>query len=70
MSHTYTANYFHCVFFTKERQNTIPEELKSKLWAYFAGIAKNLGLVTIAVILLMAPAATSERQIMRIYYSL
>lgn len=49
MPHTYTAYYFHCVFSTKERQNTIPEELKSELWAYLAGIAKNLGVVPIAI---------------------
>jgi putative transposase len=49
VSHTYTANYFLCVFSTKERRNTISEELKPKLWAYLAGIAKNLGLVPIAV---------------------
>jgi REP element-mobilizing transposase RayT len=49
VSHTYTANYSHCVFSTKERQSTIPEELKPKLWAYLAGIAKNLGILPIAV---------------------
>jgi REP element-mobilizing transposase RayT len=49
MSHTYAANYFHCVFSTKERQNTIPEELTPKLWAYLAGIGKNLGVLPIAV---------------------
>ena len=49
MSHTYTASYIHCIFATKERQNTIPEELRPKLWAYMTGIAQNLKLVPIAI---------------------
>lgn len=49
MSHTYTANYTHCVFSTKERQNTIPDDLRPKLWAYLTGIAQNLKLVPIAI---------------------
>lgn len=49
MSHTYTASYMHCVFSTKERQNTIPAALRPKLWAYLTGIAQNLRLLPIAI---------------------
>jgi REP-associated tyrosine transposase len=49
MSHTYSASYFHCIFSTKERKNTIPDDLRPKLWAYIAGTAKNLGIVPVAI---------------------
>lgn len=49
MSHTYTASYFHCIFSTKERKNTIPDNLRPNLWAYIAGTAKNLGIVPVAI---------------------
>jgi len=49
MSHTYTATYTHCVFSTKERQTTIADELRPKLWAYLNGIAQNLKLAAIAI---------------------
>lgn len=49
MSPTYTANYTHCIFSTKEHQNTIPDDLRPKLWAYLTGIAQNLKLVPIAI---------------------
>lgn len=49
MSHAYSAAYFHCVFSTKERQDSIPAELRPKLWAYIEGTAKNLGIVPVAV---------------------
>ena len=41
MSHTYSQNYVHVVFSTKERRNAIPKELQAQLWAYLAGICKN-----------------------------
>jgi hypothetical protein len=44
MSHAYSAAYFHCIFSTKERKDTIPDELRPKLWAYIEGTAKNLGI--------------------------
>jgi putative transposase len=49
MSHTYIANFVHCVFSTKNRQNLIPAELQPKLWAYFIGIARNLNITMVAV---------------------
>ncbi len=49
MSHTYIANFVHCVFSTKHRQNLIPVELQPKLWAYLIGTANNLHITMVAV---------------------
>jgi putative transposase len=49
VSHTYCAIYFHCVFSTKDHLKAIPNELCPRLWAYIEGIAKNLGIIPIAV---------------------
>jgi putative transposase len=40
MAHTYTSISFHIVFSTKGRASAISEP--PKLWAYVAGIARNL----------------------------
>jgi putative transposase len=42
MSHTYCTNLIHCVFSTKERANSIAEDVREQLFAYMFGIAKNL----------------------------
>ncbi len=42
MAHTYISISYHLVFSTKGRLSTIPEP--QKLWAYVAGIAKNLNI--------------------------
>src|SRR5689334_22870565 len=49
MSHTYYVCYFHCIFSTKGRRNSIPDEIRPKLWAYIEGTAKNLGVVPVAI---------------------
>jgi REP element-mobilizing transposase RayT len=49
MSHTYYANYFHCIFSTKNRLHTIPDVLRPRLWAYTEGTARNLGTVPVAI---------------------
>jgi REP element-mobilizing transposase RayT len=49
MSHTYSASYFHCIFSTKDRHNTIPDDLRPRLWAYLEGTAKNLGIIPVAI---------------------
>jgi putative transposase len=49
MSHTYIANYVHCIFSTKERQDSISAELQPRLWAYLIGTSKNLVIVPIAI---------------------
>ena len=49
MSHTYAQNVIHVVFSTKDRRKTIPEELQPRLWAYTAGVCKNLGILVHAI---------------------
>jgi putative transposase len=49
MSHTYAQNVVHVVFSTKDRCKVIPKEFQPKLWAYAAGICKNLDIFVYAV---------------------
>ena len=41
MGHSYCTNSVHCVFSTKDRRESIPNEIQEKLWAYIRGIADN-----------------------------
>ena len=47
MGHTYSATLFHIIFSTKERRALIKEP--EKLWAYVAGIARNLEFEPLAI---------------------
>jgi REP element-mobilizing transposase RayT len=47
MAHTYTSNFIHCIFSTKERMPLIPADRLPALCAYFSGIAKGEGLVLV-----------------------
>jgi len=49
MPNSYVSNHVHVVFTTKNRAKTIREEVQPKLWAYFAGIAKNHGMHAVAI---------------------
>lgn len=40
MAQTFTSNYVHIVFSTKQRQQLIKD--RPKLWAYMAGIVRNI----------------------------
>lgn len=42
MSHTYTANFVHCIFSTKDRRDTIPAHLQERLWSYLGGMLRML----------------------------
>ncbi len=44
MSHTYTKCHFHIVFSTKGRRRLISKKMQPELWAYMAGICKNVGI--------------------------
>lgn len=48
MAHKYPNILIHCVFSTKQRQNTIPETLLRKLFAYFNGIGTRTRVPVIA----------------------
>ena len=43
MAHTYSSNFIHCVFSTKDRRALIPEDRKAELFAYLGGIARDEG---------------------------
>ena len=49
MSHSYCTNFIRCVFSTKNRVAMITDDTQDKLWAYFAGIAKNHHIGTLAI---------------------
>lgn len=49
MSHSYAANFVHCVFSTRDRRDLIPAELQERLYAYLSGTAKNLGIELLAI---------------------
>ena len=48
MSHSYSQNYLHVVFSTKERQKLIAPPMQPKLWSYMAGIGRNHGFLVLA----------------------
>ena len=49
MAHSYSGNYVHIIFSTKDRIESIPAHIHEKLWAYLFGIARNLKIVFLAV---------------------
>ncbi|HYX52778.1 MAG TPA: transposase [Candidatus Limnocylindrales bacterium] len=48
MPHTYSQNYLHVVFSTKERRKLIKQQMQPKLWSYMAGIARNHNFLVLA----------------------
>src|SRR5581483_9409488 len=49
MGHTYSSNFVHCVFSTKDRLNSVPENIRERLYAYIYGIARNLHIPILAL---------------------
>jgi putative transposase len=49
MSHSYISNRVHLVFSTRDRKDRISDEIRPKLWAYIAGMGKNIDAHTFAV---------------------
>ena len=49
MAHTYTSNFIHCVFSTKERRPLIAANRMTGMYAYLDGIAKSEGFLLAAV---------------------
>jgi putative transposase len=74
MAHKYPNVLIHCVFSTKNRENLIPDELRPRLWKYFAGIGKNHGIpvlsaggtVNHAHLLIALPSDTSLAKAMQV----
>ena len=46
---SYVSNHVHIVFSTTNRLKLIRDDLRPKLWAYMAGIAKNHGMHAVAI---------------------
>jgi|SRR5579863_2418089 len=73
MPHTYCTNLIHCVFSTKERADSIADDVREQLFAYIFGIAKNLNVEILAMggtanhvhILIAVPAKESLSNIVR-----
>lgn len=73
MPHTYCTNLIHCVFSTKERTNSIADNIREQLFAYLFGIAKNLHVEILALggtanhihILIAVPTKESLSDIIR-----
>jgi len=67
MPHTYSQDYQHIVFSTKEREKLISKAMQPKLWSYMAGIGRNHGFLVLANggmedhihLLVQVPAAVS-----------
>ena len=49
MAHTYTANYFHLVFSTKNHERRLSAELAPRVYSYIGGIARTNGFKAMAV---------------------
>jgi len=49
MSHTYVSELIHVVFSTKQRGNTIPADIQTRLWSFLGGIARKNAFKTIAI---------------------
>jgi REP element-mobilizing transposase RayT len=64
---SFTFNYLHIVFSTKDRVPLIEQEIEQKIYKYIAGIARNLGIPILKIggmsdhihILLMLPPTIS-----------
>lgn len=49
MDHTRVSLRVHCIFSTKHRRPTIPDNLQQRLFEYVGGIVRRLGMKAIAV---------------------
>jgi REP element-mobilizing transposase RayT len=48
MAHTYSSNFIHCIFSTKDRKPLISAERMDGIYAYLGGIARGEGLTLVA----------------------
>ncbi|MHB9024717.1 MAG: IS200/IS605 family transposase [Armatimonadota bacterium] len=48
-NHTYISCYIHYIFSTKNRQPFITSELQERLWPFLGGIARQNGLIALAI---------------------
>jgi REP element-mobilizing transposase RayT len=48
MSHSYTNNYVHVIYSTKNRENLIPPEFEKRLYPFIASVAQTHGIPLLA----------------------
>ncbi|HTW60367.1 MAG TPA: transposase [Terracidiphilus sp.] len=48
MAHTYTSNFVHCIFSTKDRRPLISPDRMEGIYAYLGGIARGEGYTLVA----------------------
>jgi putative transposase len=48
MAHTYTSNFVHCIFSTKDRRPLISPDRIEGIYAYLGGIARGEGFTLVA----------------------
>jgi putative transposase len=48
MSHSYSNNYVHAVYSTKDRQNLIPPEFEKRLYPFIASVARQHDIALLA----------------------
>jgi len=74
VAHTYPNVLIHCIFSTKQRRDSIPDDLREKLFRYFIGIGRNHeipvlcagGTANHAHLLIALPASVSLAKAMQI----
>jgi len=49
MHHSRVCLRVHRIFTTKDRRRGIPDELQPRLWAFIGGVARELGMIAVAV---------------------
>ena len=49
MANSYTSLHIHVVFSTKDRERILDQKIRSELWPYMGGIAKENRMIPIAV---------------------
>lgn len=49
MANTYSNIFYHIVFSTKGRKDTISPEIEARLWAYIGGIARKREIIAVQV---------------------
>ena len=49
MAHSFSQNYVHLVFSTKDHRKIIAKDWRPRLWAYLAGICKNYEMISLEI---------------------
>jgi REP element-mobilizing transposase RayT len=74
MAHSFTSNFVHFVFSTKQRRDSIPKAMLKRTWEYVRGVAKNHDITPVIAggtrnhlhVLAILPAVMSVAEAVRI----